>query len=572
MNKKFKTSIFGVFFLTMVLFLMACDTNTNPSDHIDTPLSYTLMFDSNGGSSIDNKIFKAGDKIELDLTPPTKDGYIFIGWEPNMPDIMPQYDVTLKATWEPNSYSITFDTEGGSSIDPLTLPYLEGLPEIEVPTKEGYIFGGWDITLPDMMPLNGLNVKAIWTKASYTVTFDTAGGSKIDPIVLAYEENIYAPLEPTKPGYIFIGWDKELPDTMPAHDVHLKAVWERIILDSNDTLRENFESLQAIKDSGQNSSEYMDYDYIGETYVLWELVNARIDLGMTKGGNAITIGGFGNIYTDAGMGRIYAAQIHDGIQSISFDARLPFSPKSTYPQVNGKDKAINVVIKVFINGELIESFKFKDDDEANKGTTFSIDNLNITGTYSLSIEVSSGHRLTLDNILWITNKSGDISETEPVLIDFESASNDFDYTEQVRNIGGIDFMMKEVHTLNMHGEKELAYMDSEVHGNVVARFRGLSKHYMSTESAYMYNVEAFDHIDTLSFDARLFGSNGYFTFESVINIYYMNDETSTFELLDTVSGLTEDFMYYEILIDKSNVQIKIEVLNGTVNIDNIKFN
>ena len=90
------------------------------------------------------------------------------------------------------------------------------------------------------MPLNGLNVKAIWTKASYTVTFDTGGGSKIDPIVLAYEENIYAPLEPTKPGYIFIGWDKELPDTMPAHDVHLKAVWERIILDSNDTLRENF--------------------------------------------------------------------------------------------------------------------------------------------------------------------------------------------------------------------------------------------------------------------------------------------------------------------------------------------
>ena len=69
-----------------VLFLMACDTNTNPSDHIDTPLSYTLMFDSNGGSSIDNKIFKAGDKIELDLAPPTKDGYIFIGWEPNMPD------------------------------------------------------------------------------------------------------------------------------------------------------------------------------------------------------------------------------------------------------------------------------------------------------------------------------------------------------------------------------------------------------------------------------------------------------------------------------------------------------
>jgi hypothetical protein len=572
MNKKFKISIFGVFLLTMMLFLMACNTKTQTDDHIETPLSYTLMFDTDGGSNIDTATFKAGDKIELELTPPTKDGYIFIGWEPSVPTIMPAHHVTLKATWEPNNYKITFDTDGGSNIDALTLPYLEVIPEIDAPTKEGYIFSGWDTTLPYTMPLNGLTVKAIWTKASYTITFDTDGGSEIDPIVLSYEENIYAPLDPTKLGYIFIGWDNQLPDTMPAHDIHFKAVWEKIIVESNETLRENFESLQAIKDSGQNSSEYMDYDYIGETYVLWELVNARIDLGMKKGGNAITIGGFGNIYTDAGMGRIYAAEIHDGLQSISFDARLPFSPKSTYPQVNGKDKAINVVIKVFINGELIESFKFKDDDEANKGKTFSIDNLNITGTYSLSIEVSSGHRLTLDNILWVTNKSGDTPESEPVVIDFETASNDFDYVEQVRTIGNIDFMMKEVHTLNMHGEKELAYMDSEGHGNVVARFRGLSTHYMSIESAYMYNVDAFDHVDTLSFDARLFGSNGYFTFESVINIYYMNDETSAFELLDTISDLTEDFVYYKTTINKSNVQIKIEVLYGTVNIDNIKFN
>src|SRR5690606_36733285 len=93
-----------------------------------------------------------------------------------------------------------------------------------------------------------------------------------------------------------------------------------------------------------------------------------------------------------------------------------------------------------------------------------------------------------------------------------------------------------------------------------------------TESAYMYNVDASDHVDTLSFDARLFGSSGYFTFESVINIYYMNDETSTLELLDTISDLTEDFVYYKTTINKSNVQIKIEVLYGTVNIDNIKFN
>lgn len=114
-------------------------------------------------------------------------------------------------------------------------------------------------------------------------------------------------------------------------------------------------------------------------------------------------------------------------------------------------------------------------------------------------------------------------------------------------------MMKEVYILNMYGNKELVYMDSEVYGNVVVRFRGFSIYYMSIESVYMYNVEVFIYVDILFFDVRLFGLNRYFIFESVINIYYMNDEIFIFELLDIVFGLIEDFMYYEILIDKLNV-------------------
>ena len=54
--------------------------------------------------------------------------------------MMPLNGLNVKAIWTKASYTVTFDTGGGSSIDPLTLPYLEGLPEIEVPTKEGYIF------------------------------------------------------------------------------------------------------------------------------------------------------------------------------------------------------------------------------------------------------------------------------------------------------------------------------------------------------------------------------------------------------------------------------------------------
>lgn len=241
MNKKFKISIFGVFFLIMVFFLMVCDMNMNFSDYIEILLSYILMFDIDGGLNIDIVIFKVGDKIELELILLIKDGYIFIGWELSMLIIMLVYYVILKVIWELNSYLIIFDIEGGSSIDLLIFFYLEGLFEIKVLIKEGYIFGGWDIILLDIMLLNGFNVKVIWIKVFYIVIFDIDGGSKIDFIVLVYEENIYVLLEFIKLGYIFIGWDKEFLDIMFVYDVYFKVVWERIIFDFNDIFRENFE-------------------------------------------------------------------------------------------------------------------------------------------------------------------------------------------------------------------------------------------------------------------------------------------------------------------------------------------
>lgn len=252
--------------------------------------------------------------------------------------------------------------------------------------------------------------------------------------------------------------------------------------------------------------------------------------------------------------------------------RLPYSPQSTYPQGNGSDKAINVKIKVFINDELISTLQFSDDKEANKGKTFTIENLNIKGDYSLSIEISSGHRLTVDNISWRTNKGSQDEQNIATTIDFEDAMIDFDNEPAVHNIGGIDFVMKEVYTLIMHADKELPYMTEALNGDVVARFRGNSKYMLSTPTAYMYNKDAFLHVSSLSFDTRLFGSLTYFTYESEINIYYLDDTVSDFTLLETIQGLSTEFISHEIEVDKSNVKIKIEVINGTVNIDNIIYN
>lgn len=73
-----------------------------------------------------------------------------------------------------------------------------------------------------------LTLYPVWNTNKYTITFDTAGGSEIAPITQDYGTNITAPEAPTREGYTFIGWDMEIPTTMPAENITLKAKWKDI--------------------------------------------------------------------------------------------------------------------------------------------------------------------------------------------------------------------------------------------------------------------------------------------------------------------------------------------------------
>ena len=73
-----------------------------------------------------------------------------------------------------------------------------------------------------------LTLYPVWSPNQYTITFDTAGGSEIAPITQDYGTNITAPADPTREGYTFIGWDREIPTTMPAENITLKAKWKDI--------------------------------------------------------------------------------------------------------------------------------------------------------------------------------------------------------------------------------------------------------------------------------------------------------------------------------------------------------
>ena len=186
---------------------------------------YAITFDTNGGSEIAPITQDYGTKITAPADP-TRKGYTFKGWDKEIPKTMPAENMTVKAQWEINQYAITFDTNGGSEIAPITQDYGTAITAPADPTREGYTFIGWDRDIPEIMPAENITVTAQWEINRYTITFDTAGGSEIAPITQDYGTNITAPADPTREGYTFIGWDKAIPTTMPAENITVTAQWK----------------------------------------------------------------------------------------------------------------------------------------------------------------------------------------------------------------------------------------------------------------------------------------------------------------------------------------------------------
>ena len=186
---------------------------------------YTITFDTNGGSEIAPITQDYGTQIAAPANP-TRKGYTFKGWDKEIPETMPAENITVKAQWEINQYTITFDTNGGSEIAPITQDYGTEITAPDKPTRKGYTFRGWDKEIPETMPAENMTVKAQWEINQYTITFDTNGGSEIAPITQDYGTEITAPDNPTRKGYTFKGWDKEIPETMPSENITVKAQWE----------------------------------------------------------------------------------------------------------------------------------------------------------------------------------------------------------------------------------------------------------------------------------------------------------------------------------------------------------
>ena len=167
----------------------------------------------------------------------TRTGYTQTGWATvdggekiyGFDDVYTQNEaLTLYPVWNTNKYTITFDTNGGSEIAPITQDYGTAITTPADPTREGYTFIGWDTEIPTTMPAENMIITAKWKVNQYTITFDSNGGSEIAPITHDYGTSIAAPADPTREGYTFIGWDKAIPTTMPAENMTVTAQWKDI--------------------------------------------------------------------------------------------------------------------------------------------------------------------------------------------------------------------------------------------------------------------------------------------------------------------------------------------------------
>lgn len=154
---------------------------------------------------------------------PVREGYTFTGWSDEIPTTMPDSNVTVTAEWAINQYNVAFVVDGDTvQID--TYDFEAKVEEISVGDKEGYTFNGWDAKMPAKMPAKDLVFNAVWQVNTHNFTYVTARNTF--SISYSYGDSIIVPSDPTRKGYKFLGWSDEIPATMPDKDVKVNALWE----------------------------------------------------------------------------------------------------------------------------------------------------------------------------------------------------------------------------------------------------------------------------------------------------------------------------------------------------------
>ena len=348
---------------------------------------YTLTFETNGGSKINDLPVSAGTTVDLTKYIPTKEGYTFAGWYSDsklttaVTSLKLTGDTTVYAKWTPAEYTLTFVTNGGSKINdlPVSAGTTVDLTKY-IPTKEGCAFAGWysdsklTTAVTSLKLTADITVYAKWTPAEYTLTFATNGGSKINDLPVSVDTTVdLRQYVPVREGYDFVGWYADRKLTTPVtvlqltEDTTVYAKWE----ETSVTL--------PFYDVASNDWFYEDVAYVYENGLMNGMGEGQFGpQGTTTRGMIVTIlyrqagspAASGNPFADVDPGQYYAQPIawaasHGIVNGISATTFAPDDPITReqmatilyrYARYQGEDVSDQGNLSAFADADTISAY------------------------------------------------------------------------------------------------------------------------------------------------------------------------------------------------------------------------
>ena len=230
----------------------------------------------------------------------SKTGYTLDGWYTDK-DCRTAYDfsskvtgdITLYAKWNINSYKVSFDSNGGSSVAAQSATYNTAASKPADPSKTGFNFAGWftdkDCTTAydfSSKVTGDITLYAKWNINSYTVSFDSNGGSSVAAQSVNYNTAASKPADPSRKGYTFAGWftGKDCKtaydfNSKVTGDITLYAKWNKIPDQSSNTPKKYKVSLNASSiplQKGKSTTAVKATLTKGDSIAKWKSSNNKI--------------------------------------------------------------------------------------------------------------------------------------------------------------------------------------------------------------------------------------------------------------------------------------------------------
>lgn len=364
-------------------------------------LDYRISYELNGGTNAENPDGYDVSDLPVSLHAPSRTGYIFKGWYMGENRVLAipvgtTGNVVVSAKWEPITYTIDFDTNGGlptlSSIDYTIESDSFTLQEI---TKAGYTFDGWyngetKVTEITTGTYGNMTLVAKWTADLYTISYDLADGvnSPENPTSYTIESGLITLKDPTREGYTFAGWynGEQLVTTIDSNtleNISLTAKWTvnsyKLTFDVDGNLTERTfkygESITAIENPTK----------VGHTFVGWSE-----ELPETMPANDITveakweINSYDITYDLAGgvnnSENPTTYTIESGLITLKNPTREGYTFVGWY---NGEQLVTTIDSNTLENITLTAKWKITTDHEGTEDDPYSVDDaLKIAGTLS----------------------------------------------------------------------------------------------------------------------------------------------------------------------------------------------